>query len=223
VSLAIVGAALIGGNAVLSKGPHPVHVGFGGPASGEVASTGGPCGPAAYAVGAQYTFERCTDAGAPVGWTRCSKVTYSVDPASAPPGFAVDLDRALAQLQAATGLHLVPVAGSADIPISWDPSLYDPVPGTTGEAGVTYVHWVSGPPSLHLTSAEVRISSHLVSGTAARLGEEAVLLHELGHAVGLGHYQGAVVMNPLDQGFDRYQGGDVAGLAALYRPSSCRP
>jgi predicted Zn-dependent protease len=70
-------------------------------------------------------------------------------------------------------------------------------------------------------SADVRVSSHLTAGTAPQVGEEPVLLHELGHAVGLGHYNGSVVMNPLDRGFATYQPGDRAGLAALYRPASC--
>ena len=158
-----------------------------------------------------------------MGWA-CGKVTYSVDPASAPTGYtARDLDRALTQLHQATGLRLVRVTGPADIPISWDPTLYDPLPGTSGEAGVTDIRIVGDQSGLHLTMAVVRISSHLAAGTAVRVGEEPILLHELGHAVGLGHYQGAVVMNPLDRGFSAYQQGDLAGLAVLYRPGSCAP
>jgi predicted Zn-dependent protease len=49
-----------------------------------------------------------------------------------------------------------------------------------------------------------------------------VLLHELGHAVGLSHHSGPVAMNPVDQGFRDYQAGDLAGLTALYHPASCR-
>jgi predicted Zn-dependent protease len=65
------------------------------------------------------------------------------------------------------------------------------------------------------------MSSHLQAGSVPGLAEKPVLLHELGHAVGLGHYNGTVVMNPLDSGFAAYQPGDLAGLTALYHPSSC--
>jgi hypothetical protein len=29
-------------------------------------------------------------------------------------------------------------------------------------------------------------------------------------------------MNPFDRGFTSYQAGDLAGLAALYHPATCR-
>jgi hypothetical protein len=148
-------------------------------------------------------------------------VTYRIDGAMAPSGYLTDVQRAISALAAATGLHLVSVSGSADLRISWDAALFNPVPGSTGEAGVTDFKTVSGLSGAHVTSAVIRISAHLTGGERPGVGEEPVLLHELGHAVGLGHYPGAVVMNPLDHGFTRYQTGDVAGLDALYHPASC--
>jgi predicted Zn-dependent protease len=71
------------------------------------------------------------------------------------------------------------------------------------------------------STAHIRISSHLVAGSANGVGEEPVLLHELGHAMGLDHFNGPVVMSPLDRGYSSYQPGDLAGLAALYHPASC--
>lgn len=68
--------------------------------------------------------------------------------------------------------------------------------------------------------AEIRISTRLSSG-AGFDGELPVLLHELGHAVGLAHFTGPVVMNPVDSGFASYQSGDLEGLARLYDPASC--
>jgi hypothetical protein len=182
----------------------------------------GPCSPNIYPPGAQYTFERCISARTPVAWPRCSKVTYHINAVMAPSGYPTDVQEAISALAAATGLHLVSVSGSADVRISWDPALYNPLPGSTGEAGETDFKTVSGLSGAHVTSATIRISAHLTTGERPGVGEEPVLLHELGHAVGLGHYPGAVVMNPLDRGLTNYQPGDLAGLNALYQPASCR-
>jgi predicted Zn-dependent protease len=168
-----------------------------------------------------YTFERCSLSTTPVSWGRCSRVTYSVNPSHAPPGFAVDVNRGVTQLAAATGLRLTEVSASADISIAWDPGLYNPEPGTIGEAGVTDFVTSSGLSGPHVSSAKIRLSSHLQTGAAPGVSEEPVLLHELGHAVGLGHYQGPVVMNPLVCGYASYQPGDLAGLRALYQPGRC--
>jgi hypothetical protein len=174
-----------------------------------------------YPAGAEYTFEKCTSSGTPIGWEKCSTVTYSVDAAGAPAGYAADVTAAIGELRSATGLKLVEVSKSADIGIGWDPSLYDPAPGTSGEAGVTDFEATTDLSGSRATSATVRLSSHLDSGTAPQVGEEPVLLHELGHSVGLGHYSGPVVMNPTDRGYAAYQPGDLAGLARLYQPASC--
>ncbi len=181
----------------------------------------GDCPARAYPPGAKYSFERCVSGGTPIGWPRCSQVTYSVDATSAPPGYQPDIRQAIKAVAAATGLRLVPVAHGADIRISWDPSLYNPVPGSSGEAGETDYRTSSGFSGVHVELATVRISSHLATGASPGLGEVPVVLHELGHAVGLGHYSGPVVMNPVDRGFTGYQAGDLAGLAVLYHPATC--
>jgi predicted Zn-dependent protease len=149
-------------------------------------------------------------------------VTYSLDPANAPYGYVQDVDQAINNLEAATGLHLARTSDAADITIAWDAVLYYPRPGTSGEAGETNFLTTTDLFGTHVSSASIRLSSHLTVGRAPGIGEEPVLLHELGHAVGLGHYNGPVVMNPLDRGYTDYQPGDLAGLAALYQPASCR-
>lgn len=179
------------------------------------------CPSATYPAGADYTYEKCTSSGTPIGWHKCSAVTYSVNAADAPSGYAADLSEAIANVKSATGLKLVEVSNSGDITIQWDPSLYDPKPGTSGEAGVTNFEVTTDLSGSSATSAEVRLSSHLDTGSAPGVGEEPVLLHELGHAVGLGHFAGPVVMNPLDRGFASFQRGDLAGLTRLYQPASC--
>ena len=191
------------------------------PNFGQAFQTAGKCPASVYPPGAQYAFERCVSGRSAVGWPRCAKVTYSVNAAGAPAGYRPDVQQAMATLAAATGLHLVPAAHAADIRISWDPSLYNPVPGSSGEAGETDFRTTTGWSGVHVESATVRISSHLATGASPGIGEVPVLLHELGHAVGLAHEDGAVVMNPVDRGFTHYQPGDLAGLAALYHPAAC--
>ncbi len=189
------------------------------PGLGQILGVERACGPGVYPPGASYRFERCTGS-APVVWPACSRVTYSVDGSHAPAGYMADVQEAVTQLEAATGLRLVPVSSRPNVSIAWDPALYDPQPGTSGEAGVT-IFRSSGP---HATSAAVRISAHLAAGATPQIGGEEPIppADELGHAVGLAHFDGSVVMNPTDRGYARYQPGDLAGLRRLYHPATCQ-
>jgi hypothetical protein len=78
------------------------------------------CPASIYPVDAQYRFERCGSARAPLGWARCSQVTYTVSAGLAPPSYQADLQNAISALRMATGLRLIQVAGPADISIGWD-------------------------------------------------------------------------------------------------------
>ena len=224
VMMVLVGVAILalgGGVAaygLLSKPPPATTKGsqLRVPSLGQLLGEDGPCAAKVYPAGAAYRYERCSGSS-PVGCPLCSRVTYQIAPAGAPSGYQTDVMAAVTRLEAATGLRLVEVTDKANISIVWDPSLYDPLPGTSGEAGVTTFR-SSGS---HSTSAAIRISSHLATGAAPSVGEEPILLHELGHAVGLAHFDGAEVMNPLDRGFSAYQPGDLAGLTRLYHPASC--
>jgi hypothetical protein len=158
----------------------------------------------------------------PVDCSYCSVVRFQVDASGALAGYQNDVERAVTAVSTATGLRLRVVPAGADISLTWDPSLYDPTPGTLGEAGDTTIRTISDPSGTRLVSASIRSSEHLVGGTSPQSGEEPVQLHEFGHAVGLVHYSGPEVMNPLDQGYVNHEPGDVSGLADLYHPTCCR-
>ncbi len=173
-----------------------------------------------YPAGAEYRFERCAN-GRPLGWPRCSALTVSINATDAPGTWRSDTSAAINMLSAATGLRIRTVtAGGANIAIAWSSTLTQS--GTSGadKLGVTHSEFQSSPVGSRIRAANIQIASRL-NGGAGPNGELPVLLHELGHAVGLGHYGGTEVMNPVDRGYSAYQPGDLAGLDQLYQPRSC--
>lgn len=188
-----------------------------------------------------YAFLLTHPGGRPVAWDPCRAVHYVIRPAGAPAGGDELVRWAFGQISAATGLSFVddgatdeapnaararfqpdrygdrwaPVLVAWSNPVEWPP-LADGVLGRAGPASFGIVNhdndrFVSGQAVFNGPELDLQL----------RTGEDnkarAVLLHELGHLVGLDHVTDPYeVMYPTNAyPLPAYRGGDRRGLALL--------
>lgn len=179
----------------------------------------------------------------PVTYDPCRPVEFVVNDGQAPHGTVGVVDEAVGVVSAATGLQLV-VVGTTDEPADaerpaadaarygrgWSPVLIgwtspEEIPELAGD--------VAGLGGSTTWAASPSATSHYVTGTvwldAPQLAEaltlpggrnlvRAVILHELGHVVGLGHVQEpGELMYEDNVGRLGFGPGDREGLAALGR------
>jgi hypothetical protein len=198
--------------------------------------------PAAAHVPAQpvgiYSFEVVTAAGSPARWNPCVAVHYLVNLTDAPPGALIDVQRAVAVVAKASGLEFVsdgtttaapntswitkgPVGatGWPDVLIGWSDPSHTDLKLTQAMGGITEYEAASLPEGRSgLVSAVVVLSRPNDPGPGFGPDSRgALLLHELGHAVGLGHVDDPTqIMNPVSTGAPGvYASGDLAGLKIL--------
>lgn len=188
-----------------------------------------------------YTFLRLHKNGSPVSFDPCRQLHYVVRPYGAPTGGRELLDSVLAEIALATGLKFVDDGATDEAPTEtrspyqrdrygdrWAPVLIawsdpDESPELAGR--------VLGRAGPDVFGSPGDADERFVSGTAVFNGPElewlltsgnedkarAVLLHELGHLVGLGHVTDAYQVmfdtnaNPLSE----YAAGDLRGLEQL--------
>jgi len=204
-------------------------------------------------AGPGYSFMRTNPGGTPTRWNPCQAIHYRTNLDEAPPGAADEVAAAIRQIEAATGLVFVDDGSTTVIPsttygqqatgtpapvvIAWatpdqTDGLSAPVllpGGLSGELG-------RGGPVIRidpLTGHGIAVSGSVVidATAAARLpsgfGPGAlgvVLMHELGHVVGLGQTPDPddvmdPVLQPTKDG--AWGPGDLAGLARLGSASGC--
>lgn len=157
-------------------------------------------------------------------WPRCSTITWSYDGAGAPRGgdarMTDDLETVFDRFEQLTGLRFSQASGSrADIQIEWGKAPFD---GPDASAGAAERDGVLGSGILMLyTSSDWAATP----GFGVR-GRGALLYHEIGHIIGLGHVKDKrLLMYPIHtvgQSPLTPQAGDIAGLRQLYAPESCR-
>lgn len=157
-------------------------------------------------------------------WPRCSTLTWTYDGAGAPrggdAGMIADVTAVFDRFAQLTGLRFRQEAGGrADIEIAWGKAPFD---GPDASAGAAERDGVLGSGILTLfTSSDWATTA----GFGVR-GRGALLYHEIGHILGLGHVKDRrLLMYPIHtvgQSPLTPQPGDIAGLRELYAPTSCR-
>jgi len=209
--------------------------GSGGAPAGAAPGSGGA---SAAAASGGYTFEATNSDGTPVRWDACQPIHYLVDLRQAPSGAADDLARAIAMVSQATGLTFVSDGTTAAVPTtSWitggslgangwpDVLIGWTTPGATdlqmtdGMGGITQYEaagWSGHPDAMVAAVVALNVDTDTGPGFGVT-GRGALLLHELGHVVGLGHSGDPTqMMYPVRTRMPgAYGAADLAGLARL--------
>lgn len=189
--------------------------------------------------GRDYAFLATDAQGRPAHWDRCSPVRYRVNTAGAPAGALAEVRTALDKLSTATGLRFAYAGASSVVPFS-DPGWGGAIP--QAQTGDLYIAWsdeahvsylggsvagVGGPiyrsdgsrePQVFRAGVSLDRATRVARGFGPGVRSGTLLMHELGHAMNLGHVSDpAEVMYGTVTSASRgdYQSGDVAGLRAL--------
>jgi len=184
--------------------------------------------------------------GSPIRWNPCEPIHYVINPSRAPTGSVDDVHEAVRRVSRATGIAFVydglsdEVPSRARLPLQrdrygerWAPILIAWVdPERTDISFERDGHEAAAvaSPSRPLTGEEIFVSGFIAMslddpnppGFAWRGAQGPVLLHELGHVMGLAHVAGpGEIMEKSGGGVTDYGPGDLEGLRRLGREAGC--
>jgi hypothetical protein len=192
----------------------------------------------------QYVGE---ETGAPVRYDPCTPVHYAINPQNAPPGGIEDVHTAVRMTSEATGMRFIYYGTTDEVFMHprdsyqpdrygerWAPILISWLPGlpnlrsneagsqSLGLGGSSYATNGNGDVVYVTGAATFDPSAELRSGFGGRTWGQ-VILHELGHVLGLAHVEGGgSVMHPsLGLRPAAWDDGDRAGLWELGVGGSC--
>lgn len=201
-------------------------------------------GAASLAQGTAYTFEAMLS-GRPVRWDPCTVIHWRYRTAGQVVGGFTQVVRAIARISKATGttwvydgaVTTVPTTGwlpktsttRPPVLIGWTTAAHsDLLAGQPASVlGVTRMAWFgvtqNGTTTAAIRSAVVALNQTKHLPLTGSVSWYTVILHELSHAMGLGHAASASqLMYPVIQrGLTDLQSGDLAGLAKVGRSQGC--
>jgi hypothetical protein len=196
------------------------------------------------ATGSSYTFETLLQ-GRPVRWDPCTAIHWQYRTTGQIVGGFTQVVKAIARISRATGttwvydgaVSTVPTSGwlpktTATRPpvlIGWTTAAHsDLLRGQSpGVLGVTRTAWFgvtrAGTTTAAIRGAVVALNQTPRLPLSGAVSWYTVILHELSHAMGLGHASSArQLMYPVIQpGLRDLQAGDLAGLSRVGRGEGC--
>lgn len=185
-----------------------------------------------------YSFMAESSPGQPIRWDPCQTVRWVFNPAGAPAGGLAVLERAVDRISATTGLRFAYAGTTTAVPTGsyvdsqtiaggfrplltgWStPAASSLLANQSANlVGMNQTIWLrpaSGP--AHIVSGVVALNARVTAPTSGSSSWYTFALHELGHAVGLGHTADATqVMAPtIPANATDFGSGDLAGLAKV--------